>query len=122
MSWRELIPAAIGVVVCALPNTCHAEPLTQKLLARLAEEASAFEQAAPNLITEETLQQRAIKPEKHRFRPFHPVPAAPDPPEWQTREIRSEYAFATVGDPPAIREIRKVTSVDGKPWKPASAR
>lgn len=113
MSWREVIPAAIGVVVCILHSTSHAEPLTKKLLTRLAEEASVFEQAAPNLLTEETLQQRAVKPEKRRFRPFHPVPATPEPPEWQTREIRSEYAFAMVGSPPAIREIRKVTSVDG---------
>lgn len=88
-----------------------AEPRTQRMLERIAEEASAFEQKAPNLIAEETLRQRALKIAKKRFRA---VDAQPAKPEIQSREIRSEYAFSSSGNPPDIREIRRVLSVDGK--------
>ncbi len=89
-----------------------ADPRTQKLLDRLAEEASAFAQAAPNLISRETLRQKALKVGKSRFRPRVEKDALQ--PEWQAREIRSEYGYAAFGDPPSIREIRKVLTVDGK--------
>jgi hypothetical protein len=102
------LPAALAL---ALPLL--ADPRTQKLLDRLAEEASAFAHTAPNLISQETLRQRALKTGRQRARKSK----EPDGPEaqWQTREIRSEYGFAKTGNPPAIREIRKVLSVDGKP-------
>jgi len=100
-------------VLTAIALPCLADQRTQRLLERLAEEASAFEQNAPNLISEETLRQRAQKLQKKRFHPRIETGAPPPGPEWQNREIRSEYAFASVGDPPAIREIRKVLTVDG---------
>jgi hypothetical protein len=103
------------VAALALALRCRADPLTQKLLDRLAEEASAFEQTAPNLISEETLRQKALKLYKPRFHPRVETPGnQPAGPQWQNREIHSEYAFASVGEPPSIREIRKVLSVDGK--------
>ena len=86
-------------------GACLADQKTQRLMARLAEEADAFEKNAPNLIAEETLQQGAV--------PASSKGAAAV--RWQVREIRSEYAFAKVGDPPEVREVRKVIAVDGKP-------
>lgn len=105
--------AIAALLTLALP--CLADQRTQRLLERLAEEASAFEQNAPNLIAEETLRQHAQKLQKGRFiaRLENSEPAATTP-EWQNREIRSEYTFAAVGDPPSIRELRKVLTVDGK--------
>ncbi len=107
--------ALVAIIITALFTApCRADQLTQKLLDRLAEEASTFEHLAPSLISEETLRQRAQKIGKSRFRPriesAQPVAGA----ELQTREIRSEYAYAMVGDPAALREIRKVLSVDGR--------
>ena len=103
---------AFAALILAMP--CLADQRTQQLLDRLAEEASAFEQTAPKLLSEETLRQRAQKFTKKRFRPRVETTSGPAAPEWQNREVRSEYAFALVGDPPAIREIRRVISVDGK--------
>lgn len=98
--------------VLAVTLPALADPRTQKLLNRLAEEASAFAQTAPNLISQETLQQRALGGKKRRYRARGEQ--EPQTPGWQTREIRSEYGFAALGDPPSIREIRKVLTVDGK--------
>ncbi len=78
---------------------CLADPRTQRLLERLGEQAIVFQKNAPQLMAEETLKQRAQRVEGAG---------------WQTREIRSEYAFAVVGKPPSIREIRRVLTVDGK--------
>ncbi len=109
------IAARLAIFSAALPLL--ADPRTQKLLDRLAEEASAFASTAPNLIARETLKQRAVKTGgKRRFHPrVQASTGQPEGPEWQTREIQSEYAFAALGDPPSIRELRKVLSVDGAP-------
>jgi hypothetical protein len=90
--------------LAAIPSL--ADERTQRLLARLAEEASAFEQTAPSLISVETLKQNALKIGRASRRGTD---------EWQRREIRSEYVFASMGNPRGIREIRKVIAVDGKP-------
>ncbi len=134
-----MLPTHLYIIHAAFRESCHpgfvrsafvlaalatilparADERIQKLLVRLAEEASVFEQAAPNLISEETLRQRVLKSagaQRHGFGPriVHPVdPNAP--PEWQDRTVESEYAYAKVGNPPSIREVRKVVSVDGKP-------
>lgn len=81
------------------------------MLAKLADEAANFERIAINLISEETLYQTALAPGKPKRKSEH---AGPLPPGWVQREIRSEYVFAPAGDPPELREIRKVTRVDGK--------
>lgn len=82
------------------------------MLAALAEEAANFERIAINLISEETLHQTAMNTGKSKPKPRESGSAYPD---WLQREIRSEYVFALVGDPKEIKEIRKVTGVDGKP-------
>lgn len=86
------------------------------MLERLSEEAAAFEQAAPNLIAEETLVQRSIKPAHRRFYPHIVSEQQQRTPEWQTREIVSEYAYAAASAGSGnIREFRRVLSVDGRP-------
>jgi hypothetical protein len=85
---------------------------TQKLVARLSEEADAFRRLAPQVLGEETLQQRALKPPP-RFRPrMGHAAKGPPMPTWQEREIRSEYTFALFDG--AMHELRQVTTVDGK--------
>lgn len=72
-----------------------------QILLRLGQEADAFRQVAPTLISEETLEQRARPPETGA--------------EFQIHEVVSEYGFAGLFTAPnAIHEIRKVISVDGK--------
>lgn len=85
------------------------------MLGRLAEEAEIFSQAALNLTAEETLQQRARK-NPRRFRPRLGTGAAQPPkPEFQTREIVSEYGYTVFKEAPgAIHELRQVVAVDGR--------
>ncbi len=97
--------AFLAAMTVALP--CRADAQIETLLQRLAEEASAFEQMAPHLIAEETLRQRAQKIHRRRFRPRIPNETAAPAAVWQNREIRSEYAFTSVGDPPAIARFAK---------------
>ena len=91
---------------------------TEKMTARLAEEADAFRRLAPSVLGRESLHQRSQKPPA-RFRP-RVGDAARKPPEpaWQVREILSEYAFTKfMGEEETLHELRSVISVDGKPVK-----
>lgn len=86
------------------------------MTARVSEEAEAFQRLAPQVLGEETLHQRSMKP-LSRFHPRIGNAATTAPkPEWQERAIVSEYAFTALsgGDPDELHEIRQVTSVDGK--------
>lgn len=92
------------------------DDLTKKMTARVSEEAEAFERLAPEVLGEETLHQRSMKPAGR----FHPrigssVTTAP-PPQWQERTIVSEYGLTvfTGANASSLHEIRQVTSVDGK--------
>ena len=89
----------------------RADERTQELALRLAGEAQAFENIAPQLVGRETLHQRVMAaPSRFKIRvgdaAQHPVAA------WKEHEIVSEYAFAALGR--EIHELRQVTSVDGK--------
>jgi hypothetical protein len=90
----------------------RADELTKKLMARVSEEAEAFQSLAPEVLGEETLHQRSMKPAGR----FHPrVGNAAPPPEYQERTIISEYGFTAFGaDSSSLHEVRQVTSVDGK--------
>ena len=92
----------------------QAQTLPQ-ILSRVSEEAEVFRHVAPEVLAEETLTQRGIKP-PGRFRPR--VGAAvtkPTAAALQTREIVSEYSLSTFKDAPqSLHEFRQVVSVDGK--------
>jgi len=102
----------LAVFCCAL----RADDRTQQLVTSLSREADAFRKIAPNLVGQETLFQRAVKPPKGGFRIR--VGAAvqkPQEPVWQERRILSEYSFAAfASEGGAIHELRRVTSVDGR--------
>jgi hypothetical protein len=90
----------------------RADELTRKLMARVAEEAEAFQRLAPEVLGEETLHQRSMKP-AGRFHP-HVGNGVPQP-EYQERTIISEYGFTAFGgDSGSLHEVRQVTSVDGE--------
>jgi hypothetical protein len=91
----------------------RADELTKKLMARVSEEAEAFQRLAPEVLGEETLHQRSMKP-AGRFHP-HVGNATPQP-EYQERTIVSEYGFTAFSgnDSSSLHEVRQVTSVDGK--------
>jgi len=91
----------------------RADELTNKMMARVSEEAEAFQKLAPEVLGEETLHQRSMKPQGR----FHPrVGNGPVKPEWLERTIVSEYGFTAFssGDSSSLHELRQVTSVDGK--------
>lgn len=104
-----------------LVGSVWADEQTQKMTARLGEEAQAFAKLAPMVLGRETLKQRALKPPRR----FHPRigKAALEPPKpvWQTREIVSEYGFSSfAGRPDELHELRQPVSVDGKPTRNAA--
>jgi hypothetical protein len=104
--------AALVVLAAGIRADDHLD----RVLARLAEEAEAFRTAAPTVLAEETLKQRAAK-KPSRFRP-RIGGAATRPPElkFQRREIVSEYSFSTFRESPnVLHEFRQVISVDGRP-------
>jgi hypothetical protein len=86
---------------------------TQRLANRLAEEASAFQQIAPQVWGSETLEQRALK-QQGKFRIRVGKAANSAGPEFQTRKIVSQYGFTTFASDGSLHELRQVTSVDGK--------
>ncbi len=98
----------------AAPLRLFGDSIIRSALDRLMHEASLFAKTSCDLVTEETLRQRAIKPVKRQFRPHIGAVDAPVAPEWQTREIVSEYGYSTLSDG-GIREFRKPVSMDGVP-------
>src|SRR5579863_5946489 len=99
------------VLLCLVP-LLHADELTQKMAARVSEEAEAFRKIALEVLGTEKLHQSAMKPASR----FHPrVSNAPPKPRWQDREVVSEYGFAAfAGESGAIHEVRQALSVDGR--------
>lgn len=96
--------------------TVRADERTQRLVARLSQEADAFRKLAPNVVGQETLFQRAQKPPSRGFH-VRVGASANNPPQaaWQERRIISEYSFASfAGEGGAIHELRRVTSLDGR--------
>jgi hypothetical protein len=102
-------------LLCALFLTVPllADDATNKMRARVSEEAEAFQRLAPEVLGQETLHQRAAKPPS-RFRPRIGAGAtAPPKAEYQERTIVSEYGFTTMSGS-EVHELRQVTSVDGR--------
>ncbi|MFN7997226.1 MAG: hypothetical protein U0Q18_26660 [Bryobacteraceae bacterium] len=95
-------------------SVAHAQTIPE-ILSRVSEEAEVFRHNAKQMLSEETLTQRAVKAQPR----FHPRigAAAMKPPvqQWQTREIRSEYSFGALKDAPeSLHEFREITAVDGR--------
>jgi hypothetical protein len=102
----------LAVFSCAL----RADDVTQRLVATLSQQADAFRKMAPDIVGQETLFQRAIKPPKGGFhiRVGASAQKAPEP-VWQERRLLSEYSFsAFAGEGGALHELRRVTEVDGR--------
>ena len=94
----------------------RADERTQQLAASLSQQADAFRKIAPDVVGQETLFQRAMKPPKGGFH-IRVGASAQKPPEpvWQERRILSEYSFAAFsGEGGALHELRRVTAVDGR--------
>src|SRR5438067_11811571 len=112
---------AAVAAIAALPG--QTLPLAD-ILSRVSEEAEVFRRIAPQTLTEETLAQRSLKPPP-RFRPRVGTGVQePTAAVYQTREIVSEYSYATLRDSPGVlHEFRQVISVDGRRVKtPEQAR
>ncbi len=95
-----------------LAASLRADDLTNRMAARLSEEAEAFLKIAPQVLGTEKLHQSAVKPPSR----FHPrAGTAPPPDQWVEHDIISEYGFSVfASESGAIHELRKVTSADGK--------
>lgn len=98
--------------VLLLVPLLRADELTKKMTARVSEEAEAFQRLAPEVLGQETLHQRSMKPASR----FHPrvgnEASAPPKAKYQERTIVAEYGFTMLAG--SLHEIRQVTSVDGK--------
>jgi hypothetical protein len=108
------VPVTRAFALFLLASALRADDQTQKMTARLSEEADAFRRLAPRMLGEEDLHQKAQKPPGR----FHPRigAAATQPPAvtWQERQIVSEYGFSEfAGEEQSLHELRQVVSVDG---------
>ena len=103
----------LAVSTCAL----RADDRTQQLVTALSQQADAFRKIAPDVVGQETLFQRAMKPPKGGLHIRVGASAQKTPePAWQERRILSEYSFAAfAGEGGALHELRRVTEVDGRP-------
>jgi hypothetical protein len=107
--------AAVLTVFCFL--AAHGQPVSPAILSRIAEEAEVLQQNAPKVLSQETLEQRAVMPPS-RFRPRVGAAANGDPkPRMVVREVVSEYSVGTLreSDSRNLVEFRQVVSVDGRP-------
>ena len=101
---------------CCVSGALKGDERTQQLVTRLSQEADAFRKIAPDLVGQESLFQRAMKPPKRGIRIRVGASAQkPQQPVWQERKILSEYSFAAfAGEGGALHELRRVTAVDGR--------
>jgi hypothetical protein len=114
----RLLPALLALIPGTLfpsrPACAQYPPLSQ-VLQRVAEEAEVFRSIARDVVSEETLTHRWLKPPS-RFRPrAGQIAVEPPKPKLETRQIVSEYAFGYLKEAPGIlHEFRQVVSVDGR--------
>jgi len=98
--------------IVVVAGILRADDLTQKMTARVSEEAEAFLRAATDVLGTETLHQSALKPPSH-FRPR--AGTAPPPEKWVDHDLVSEYGFAKFAtESGAIHELRQLISADGR--------
>ncbi|MCW5980150.1 MAG: hypothetical protein KIT09_18855 [Bryobacteraceae bacterium] len=108
--------AALMLMPLLLAPDASNDPRLEPILARLAEEAEAFANAATRIVGQESLQQKALVT-RRRFRLRVGQDALkPPPPQYRQREILSEYGFSVFREAPnSLHELRKVVAVDGMP-------
>lgn len=109
-----LVSAAIPMALLIMQ--ARAQPALPEIMSRVAEEAEVLLQNAPKVLTQETLEQRALMPPS-RFRPLAGSAATePVKPRLQVREVVSEYSVGTLKDSDSrnLVEFRQVVSVDGR--------
>ena len=108
------------LLLLLLPLAQAQQPDLRAMTARLSEEAEVFARAARAVVSQETLTQRTRKPAP-RFRPRVGAGAtAPPREDFLTREIVSEYGYASFKDSPAaLHEFRQVISIDGRQILPS---
>jgi hypothetical protein len=108
---RSLRCANLALVLVA--QMLHGqEPAIPQHLVRLAEEAEIFARMGPKVIGQETLEQVAAQPP-----PRFLVRGAKPELSYRTRQIVSEYGFATLQDDQNLHELRNVITVDGRKVK-----
>jgi len=108
--------ARAGFLNLILTLAAIAQSIRPAILSRTAEEADVFQQNAPKVLTQETLEQRAKLPPS-RFHPRIGQTAVPSPgPRLQVREIVSEYTVGTLRNSASrdLLEFRQLISVDGR--------
>lgn len=99
-----VLTPAVALVVCAMsaapPPT--PDPRVPQLIKALGEDVQAFLRFSSRLVTEETVQHATIGSDA----------------KWTRHSVVSQYSFASPREESrAVREIRQVQSVDGKPVK-----
>lgn len=107
-------PVVSGVLWLALPALAQNAD-SAAILERVAEEAAVFSHLARDVLSEETLVQRALVRQR-RFRPRVGAAALGGPQyDQRTREIVSEYGYGLLEG--ALHEFRQVVRVDGRQVK-----
>jgi len=113
MNWR-----LVALPALALAPYASAQSDLPKFLSRIAEEAEVFRQNAPKVLTQETLEQRAVMaPSRFRLRAGANGASAAPATRIQVRQLVSEYSLGVLKDSVSgdLVEFRQVVSVDGRP-------
>lgn len=99
------------VLIClAVAAVASADERTRKLAARLPEEASLFAREATKYASEERLSQRALLDRQSVNGGQKTI--------WQDKVVVSKYGFVSFREAPeALREMRQIETIDGKPAK-----
>ena len=93
----------------------RADERTQKLLARLTQDAQDFQRVAPQLTGREELHQKSLAAPSKGFK-IRVGKAVTEPPAevWEERSVVSVYGFSALGrNPQNLHELRQVSAVDG---------
>lgn len=117
------VAAIVGFLCVVSARSQTSQPIPHEILSRIAEEAEALRQNVPKVLSQETLEQRAVMPPSR----FHPRIGAsanePPKPRLAIREVVSEYSVGVLKDSDSgnLVEFRQVISVDGRPIQSAES-
>ncbi|MDR3700629.1 MAG: hypothetical protein P4L56_13380 [Candidatus Sulfopaludibacter sp.] len=111
-----MLPLALALLLVSVAGPVEAQTALDPILSRVSEEAEAFLQNIPKTLTQETLEQRSLRPPS-RFKPrIGSAAVEAQPIRLRVREIVSEYSVAGLrgSDSHNLVEFREVISVDDK--------